>query len=74
MKLNRSGFKIAFWPKLRVGPSFQVLDIPEYACGLALGLVLTWNQNQIFEKVFRIFLASLTALPVASKETAITIS
>jgi hypothetical protein len=28
---------------------FQVLDIPEYACGLKLGTVLILNQNPFIE-------------------------
>jgi len=45
----RSYLKKAFWPKLGVEPSRQVLDILEYACGLKLGLALTLNQNLFFE-------------------------
>ena len=41
--------KIIFWPNLGVWPSFQVLDILEYACGLKLGPALILNQNLYFE-------------------------
>jgi len=36
-----SHLKKIFWPNLCVEPSFQLLDIPEYACGLKLGPALT---------------------------------
>jgi hypothetical protein len=36
-------------PNLCVRPSFQVLDILEYACGLKLGPALTLSQNPFFE-------------------------
>ena len=37
------------WPNLCVEPSFQLLDILEYACGLKLGSALILNQNPFFE-------------------------
>ena len=46
---SRSYLKKVFWPNLRVGASFQVLDILEYACGLKLGPALILNQNPFFE-------------------------
>jgi hypothetical protein len=48
--LSRSHLKKVFCPNLCVGPSFQLLDILEYACGLKLGPALTLCQNPIFEK------------------------
>ena len=45
----RSYLKKVFFPNLCVRPSFQVLDILEYACGLKLGPALTLSQNPIFE-------------------------
>ena len=53
----RSYLKKVFWPNLGVEPSFQVLDIPEYACGLKLGLALILNQNPIFEMASTLKLA-----------------
>jgi hypothetical protein len=49
MSLIRSYLKKVFFPNLCVRPSFQVLDILEYACGLKLGPALTLSQNPIFE-------------------------
>jgi hypothetical protein len=46
---TRSYLKKVFFPNLCVRPSFQVLDILEYACGLKLGPALTLSQNPIFE-------------------------
>ncbi len=48
-KNTRSYLKKVFCPNLCVGPSFQLLDILEYACGLILGPALTLSQNPIFE-------------------------
>jgi hypothetical protein len=45
----RSYLKKVFFPNLCVRPSFQVLDILEYACGFKLGPALTLSQNPIFE-------------------------
>jgi hypothetical protein len=45
----RSYLKKVFCPNLCVGPSFQLLEILEYACGLKLGPALTLSQNPIFE-------------------------
>jgi hypothetical protein len=39
--LIKSYLKKVFSPNLCVRPSFQVLDILEYACGLKLGPALT---------------------------------
>jgi hypothetical protein len=47
--LARSYLKKVFLPNLCVRPSFQVLDILEYACGLKLGPALTLSQNPFFE-------------------------
>jgi hypothetical protein len=47
--LIRSYLKKFFFPNLCVRPSFQVLDILKYACGLKLGPALTLSQNPIFE-------------------------
>jgi hypothetical protein len=52
----RSYLKNVFWPNLRVGPSFQLLEILEYACGLNLGPALILNQNPIFEMASKIIL------------------
>ena len=42
--LTRSHLKKVYWPNLPalggIGAAFQVLDIPEYACGLKLGPAL----------------------------------
>jgi hypothetical protein len=46
---TRSYLKKVFFPNLCVRPSFQLLDILEYACGLKLGPALTLSQNPIFE-------------------------
>ncbi len=48
MMPSRSNPKNVFWPNLGVGPSFQFLDIPAYACGLKLGAALTLSQNPNF--------------------------
>jgi hypothetical protein len=45
----RSHLKNVFDPKLSVGPSFQLLEILEYACGLKLGPALILGPNPIFE-------------------------
>ena len=47
--MSRSHLKNVFWPNLCVGPSFQVLDILQYACGLKRGPALILNQNPLFE-------------------------
>jgi len=47
----RSHLKKVFWANLCVGPSFQLLEILEYACGLKLSPALTLIQNPIFEMV-----------------------
>ena len=52
---TRSYLKKVFWPNPCVGPSFQVLDILEYACGLKLGPALALNQNSNFEMASSIF-------------------
>jgi len=49
VKESKSYLKKVFFPNLCVRPSFQVLDILEYACGLKLGPALTLSQNPIFE-------------------------
>jgi hypothetical protein len=46
---TRGYLKKVFLPNLCVRPSFQVLDILEYACGLKLGPALTLSKNPIFE-------------------------
>ena len=45
----RSYFKKVYWPNLYVGPSFQLLEILEYVCGLKLGPALTLSQDPFFE-------------------------
>jgi len=40
---------MVFSPDIGVEPSAQVLDIPEYACGLVLGLALISTKNPNFE-------------------------
>jgi hypothetical protein len=47
----RNYLKKVFWPNLCVGPSLQILDILEYACGLKLGPTLTLNQNLFFFEI-----------------------
>jgi hypothetical protein len=51
----RSYLKKVFWPNLYVGPSIQLLEILEYACGLKLGPALSLNQNPIFEMASTLF-------------------
>jgi len=48
-KRARSYLKKVFEPNLYVGPSFQLLEILEYACGLKLGPALTLGPNPFFE-------------------------
>ena len=45
----RSCLKKVFSPDIGVEPSYQVLDILEYACGLILGLALISTENPNFE-------------------------
>ena len=45
----RSYLKIVFSSDIGVEPSYQVLDILEYASGLILGLVLISTENPNFE-------------------------
>ena len=45
----RSYLKVVFSFDIGVEPSYQVLDILEYACGLILGLALISNENPNFE-------------------------
>jgi hypothetical protein len=52
--LSRSHLKNVFDPKLSVGPSFQLLEILEYACGLKLGPALILGPNPIFEMTSKI--------------------
>jgi len=40
---------MVFSPDIGVEPSSHVLDIPEYACGLRLGLALITNENPHLE-------------------------
>jgi hypothetical protein len=47
--LSISHLKKVFSPDIGVEPSYQVLDILEYACGLILGLVLISTENPNFE-------------------------
>ncbi len=47
--MNRRHLKNVFWPKSCVEISFQFLKILQYSCGLKLDLILTLNQNPIFE-------------------------
>ena len=42
--------------KLGVGPFFQVLDIPQYACGLKFGSAFILDQNLYFEMPCRLLL------------------
>jgi hypothetical protein len=41
--------KNVFWSHIFVGISFQILDMPQYACGLKLGPTAILSQNPIFE-------------------------
>jgi len=45
----RSHLKKVFSSDIGVEPSYQVLDILEYACGLLLGLALISTENPNFE-------------------------
>jgi hypothetical protein len=45
----RRHLKRVFSPDIGVKPSFQVLDILQYICGLILGLVLISTENPNFE-------------------------
>jgi hypothetical protein len=49
MPLVRSHLKKAFSSDIGVEPSYQALDILEYACGLILGLALISTENSKFE-------------------------
>jgi hypothetical protein len=49
LSLFRSHLKKVFSSDIGVEPSYQVLDILEYACGLILGLALISNENPNFE-------------------------
>ena len=40
--------KNVFEPNPGVGPAFQLLEIPEYVCGLKLGPALALGPNPIF--------------------------
>jgi hypothetical protein len=48
-KMKRSRLKKVFSSDIGVDPSYQVLDILEYACGLILGFVLISTENPNFE-------------------------
>jgi hypothetical protein len=50
----RSYLKIVFSSDIGVEPSYQVLDILEYACGLSLGLALVSTENPNFDKSYSI--------------------
>jgi len=50
---TRSCLKKVFSPDIGVEPSYQVLDILEYACGLILGLALISTENSNFETASR---------------------
>jgi hypothetical protein len=45
----RSYLKKVFWPKLFVGRSAQILEIPEYSSGLILAAAAILAQNPFFE-------------------------
>ena len=45
----RSHLKKVFWPKLGVGRSYQILEIPVYSSGLIFAAALILNQNPFFE-------------------------
>jgi hypothetical protein len=47
--LTRSHLKKVFWPKLGVGRSYQILEIPVYSSGLIFAAALILNQNPFFE-------------------------
>jgi len=47
--LIRSHLKKVFSSDISVAPSYQVLDILAYACGLILGLALISTKNPNFE-------------------------
>ena len=47
--MHRSHLKKVFSSDIGVEPSYQVLDIFEYACGLILGLALISTENSNFE-------------------------
>ncbi len=49
----RSYLKKVFWPNLGVRSGFQILDIPEYACGLKPGSAYILDQNPFFEMAYR---------------------
>jgi len=54
-RLFKSYLKKVFFLNFCVRPSFQVLDILEYACGLKLGPALTLSKNPIFEMASCLF-------------------
>ena len=45
----RTHLKKVFEPNICVGPSFQLLEILEYVCGLKLGSALILGPNPLFE-------------------------
>jgi len=51
---NQKPSQKSLFPNLCVGPSFQLLDIHEYACGLKLVFALILGQNPNFEMVSNI--------------------
>jgi hypothetical protein len=47
--ISRSHLKKVFSPDIGGEPSYQVLDMLKYACGLILGLALISTENPNFE-------------------------
>jgi hypothetical protein len=47
--MDRSYLKKVFWPNLRVGRSYQILEILRYSSGLIFAAALTLDQNPLFE-------------------------
>jgi hypothetical protein len=56
LPLSGSQLKKVFSSDIGVEPSSQVLDIPEYACGLILDLALISNENPNFEMAFSVLI------------------
>ena len=44
--ISKTSFGLRLW---RIGASFKILEILEYACGFKLGTAANLNQNSIFE-------------------------
>jgi hypothetical protein len=59
LKDSRSHFKKVFSSDIGVEPSYQVLDMLEYACGLILGLALIPTENPNFEMASRCIFVEL---------------